>query len=344
MMSRLHLLCLLLSLFALNQPSHATILTVSNNPLIPAQYTTFDAAYLASRAGDTLLFSVSQDIYSGSQVITKRLVLMGPGLDPNPPVIGQFSQRLKATVGITLDSNSFGSASGTQIIGLYLWDETYFRGFLRNITITDSDVGRALDMRFGSCRNFLIKNCRVNSIRLAGGTYSSNVLITNNIVIGGINGARSRDLISNNLFIPGGGISDANNCNIINNIFIGGSMSGATNCTFNNNIYFGTSTNPLPYGTNVGANNLNQDPQFVGALSTTTNFDVNSDYRLQNSSPGRNAGTDGTNIGPTGGLYPWYHQLSNDGQLPYVEMVNILNPSVAPGGTLQVRVKAQKGR
>lgn len=342
-MSRLHLLCLLLSLFVLNLPTHGTILTVSNNPLIPAQYTTFDAAYLASRAGDTLLFSVSQDIYSGSQAITKRLVLMGPGLDPNPPIIGQFNQRLKATVSVSLDSNSFGSASGTQIIGLYLWDRAYFRGSLRNITITDSDVS-VLDMRFGACRNFLIKNCRFNQAQFSGGSYSSNVIITNNIISQGIYGARSRDLISNNLFLSGSPFSDVSTCTFINNIFIGGSLTSATNCTFNNNIYFGTSTNPLPFGSNVGANNINQDPQFVGALSTTTNFDVNSDYRLQNNSPGRNAGTDGTNIGPTGGLYPWYHQLSNDGQLPYVEMVNILNPSVAPGGTLQVRVKAQKGR
>ena len=332
--------------FLLSFNTGATILTVSNNPNVPAQYATFDAAYTVSRAGDTLLIAASANFYSATSAITKRLVIMGPGLNPSTAIVSA-SQRLRAQFStISVDSNNFGAGHGTHLIGLVVSSSISLgsSGSARDVIITDCETGGIY--AYNSTKNIVVKNCIFGTIYFVGNTVRSSVTVTNNIIEGTLYGARNRDLIANNLFIRNSAqiFSNVDGATIINNIFQGAAPIGAINSTFNNNLYFGTGATALPYGSNIGTNNINQDPLFAGASSTSTTFDNTKDYRLQAGSPGRNAGTDGTNIGPTGGSYPWYHQLSDNGQLPYVEMLNVLNPSVAPGGTLQVRVKAQKGR
>jgi hypothetical protein len=135
-----------------------------------------------------------------------------------------------------------------------------------------------------------IFNCNINS-----------VIISNSNFLGGNNVAGSRFM--------SGKLTDAV---VANNIFYGCSPTSNgglfENNLFSNNLSFGTTNNALPpAGTgfgNTGSNNIiNQDPLFVNAAYNTV-FASTMDFNLQPSSPAKNAGSDGTDIGITGGAYP----------------------------------------
>jgi hypothetical protein len=77
-----------------------------------------------------------------------------------------------------------------------------------------------------------------------------------------------------------------------------------------------------------------------------SNFNYSYDYHLDTGSPGIAAGTDGTDIGIYGGLYPfpggenvpW--QTSAMPTLPQIYKMNVLNPTLPIDGTLQVKIEA----
>jgi hypothetical protein len=78
--------------------------------------------------------------------------------------------------------------------------------------------------------------------------------------------------------------------------------------SFVNNISFGTGIDALPpTGTGIGntgsGNKPGEDPLFVNAPYNTA-YSSTMDFNLQASSPAKNAGSDGTDIGITGGAYP----------------------------------------
>lgn len=119
----------------------------------------------------------------------------------------------------------------------------------------------------------------------------------------------------------------------------------AKNCTFNNNLtYLCAPSGNLPFGSNVGSDNIiEQDPVFLnvdGAFSYANN------YGLHSSSPAKNAGTDGTDIGPSGGAYPLTNVFPITGHpaIPYISQMQINGPSSVPLGSSQINitVKAKK--
>jgi hypothetical protein len=108
-----------------------------------------------------------------------------------------------------------------------------------------------------------------------------------------------------------------------------------SNCIFNNNLFVQNIN--FPIGTNLGSNNIvNQNPSsiFINQSGTTYNYEQN--YHLQPTCPGKNAGTDGTDIGVYGGMFPW-----KDGSLPpnpHVQYKNI-QQSTDQNGNLNVNIK-----
>lgn len=320
-------------LCALALSTQGRVRTVSNNPAIPAQYGTMDAAVTASSNGDTLLISGSPNNYTLAANLTKRLVIIGPGIKPT---LGT-----RATISyVTMDSSNLGNSKGSVIAGMYMDGYLSINTNVSNVEVKDSWLN-GLYVGNG-CRNTLIHNNIIGQIYIYN--LSRNTLVSNNI-LSGISSQSTTAIATNNLFISNTGdcLNGTTDMVISNNIFYGRTPRGAANCVFSNNLTYITNNNTLPYGTNTGGGNIeNQDP-----LLTTTNgvqYDINLDYRLQPGSPAHNAGTDGTDLGPTGGGYPWYQQLSYNGILPWVQELNILNASVTPTGSLQVRVKGRKGR
>jgi hypothetical protein len=145
-------------------------------------------------------------------------------------------------------------------------------------------------------------------------------------------------LISNNIFIGGSqSFYTTHNSLIQNNIFYGNNPLGAVNSTFNNNISYANTATALPYGTNSGnLNKVDVDPLFT--TYPGGGFSYDHDFHLKASSPGKNAGTDGTDIGLYGGT-----GFSETGEppIPVVQIFSIQNGVVAPGGKLKVRISAE---
>ena len=178
----------------------------------------------------------------------------------------------------------------------------------------------------------IIYNCRLYTgggfvfLRLTSGQFT-NVIISNNIIThndGGnafsFNGAVvSGAVMANNNFLGGTATSTSNFSGslmadwlVTNNIFYGFAPNSAFGTfernTYTNNISIGTTNNALPpAGTGTGntgsGNKPGENPLFVNAPLNTA-YTGNEDFNLQASSPAKNAGFDGTDMGITGGGYP----------------------------------------
>ena len=108
-------------------------------------------------------------------------------------------------------------------------------------------------------------------------------------------------------------------------------MMTGQNCTFKNNI--GISMNGTytgSYATNAfGSGNVTE-------LIETTFVNHSNDFHLNITSLGKNAGTDGTDIGIYGGAFPW-----KEGSIPtnpHFQKINIA-PKTDNSGNLNVKIK-----
>jgi len=220
---------------------------------------------------------------------------------------------------------------------------------------------------FGS--NILIRNCytglsSVNGEVIYLSDRISNSVITN-CIIGGYNSTSSSaygsitayngSVIKNNIFFGDGddkknAFAILQNCTVSNNIFFGRmpqSQTSLTNSTFNNNVSVGCFDNTLP-PTSTNGNTGNNN--FVSLTDPTLIFDdptiVIGDtwdsnwlpvLSASNAAILLNAGTDGTNIGPTGSTIPWD---PTGVPLPLIQSV-ISSEVIKQGDNMDVTIKAR---
>ncbi|MBK9319414.1 MAG: hypothetical protein IPM91_11710 [Bacteroidetes bacterium] len=74
---------------------------------------------------------------------------------------------------------------------------------------------------------------------------------------------------------------------------------------------------------------------------TSFYFNISYDYHLQSSSPAKNAATDGTDIGVYGGMNG-FSTVLEPLMTPIIRQFTISNPSIAPGGTLNINIQVTK--
>jgi hypothetical protein len=322
--------------------SKATVITVSNNTNSPGQYTNLQTAINVANAGDTLYVHGSATSY-GNITVNKRLILIGTGHNPNKtnPLISQLAN-------VQLDSVASASgASGSKITGFKLTQVFGYAGsggtkkitLARNYFLSTGTKINITNSGWVVKNNILFGNVVVNN--------KSNIVIENNI----FNSAsvstsnQASVLISNNIFLgtsPATCLATLSNALIANNIFLGTSPNGTnvSNNTFSNNITYQTIFNTLPFGTNNGAGNFSgQDPLFVNVPANAFNYSY--DFTLQATSPGKSAGTDGTDIGAYGGPSPLV-DLTGSPAIPQIKSLSILNPVIPVGDSLKVIIKAKK--
>jgi hypothetical protein len=323
---------LLTAVLAGSLVASATVHTVSNSPTLPAQFDNMTDAIAAASDGDTIYISGSVTSY-GDVWLDKSVTLIGAG---------------------------YGHAgSKTHISTLYLYTGP------SNSKIIGIDISY-LSNWYSETLNVLIERCKIYSINDYGGfdgmiikhsvighvhmsSSSTNILITNNLITGYISGSNSPSvLISNNVFIgeyTSWALSSISYAVISNNIFWNAAPSidgySVENCAFNNNITYQTSDDVIPSGSNVGVGNLiGVDPLFVNVPDATADPSYN--YHLQAGSPGKNAGTDGTDIGLYGGGSPLNVPLDGRARIPLITQFDLLNSSISEGGSINVQVKARK--
>ena len=106
---------------------------------------------------------------------------------------------------------------------------------------------------------------------------------------------------------------------------------------------FRSSNNDIPYGNNVGSNNIiNQNPKFVNAVGY--DFNLNENFNLQESSPALNAGNDGKDLGIYGGSEPFPSNYSLYPTLPYVTNLNIPNKNINYNGSIIINFDAMQNK
>lgn len=345
--------------------SLATVRTVSNVPSTLAQYNTIQAAVNASDNNDTIYVHGSPNAYGPFTIDNKKVAVIGPGWGPDKNL--PFTAIVQ---GLTIVG---AAASGTEIQGLII-SGTF------NINSSHPDNLRVIRNYFTPSQTFYVAENNVTYIgyliegnvfdnaqliATPGSTYQ-NFLIQNNYfyetgccVDGNIHGFTNsvNVLINHNLFFgPATNTRTVFNTNcrflsITNNIFVrrdAGERNSLS--TFNNNITFyptGSTAPSDPWSinsnVNSGGNISNQDPQMSAqaAVNAGTNNPL-ANFTIA-SGPANNAGSDGKDIGllfdATGSLN-WTN--SRGSRLPFIYSMNITNPTIPQGGTINVQVEARK--
>jgi hypothetical protein len=342
--------------------SYATIRTVSNYPTTTiAQFNTIQAAVNASSSGDTIYIHGSPIQYSGFTITNKQLVIIGPGWSPDKVMpFGATVQGFSIT--------GVGS-SNSEIQGLIVVNSIDITGsipsnirFIRNSfnsTFFFTSAGATYS-------GYLFEGNIFNNAGIGGSGNStgilSNVVFQNNYFYSPSGGVAHLSNFSSPLntvifdhnlwFGPSSGSVNcfANNCkNLIltNNIFVRRD-AGANNSfsSFSNNITFNAGNNsPWDVNNNLnnGGNVSNQDPQM--AAQTDVNGGTNNpllNFTIA-AGPADNTGTDGKDMGllyDTTGSLNWTN--SRNSRFPRIFSMNITNPTIASGGTLNVNVEARK--
>lgn len=374
-MKKIYLIALFLSSLII---SYGRVIVVSNQGGIGVDFNSPQAAADAASNGDTIYIQPSPLAYPSFQYLDKKLAFFGAGFRPDKDLVlqsiisgmgvGDQASVAGSPNGSSFEGIVFGGAinlsfSFTGSLGLS--DISFRRCEFRG----NSSAGFG-QIRIGSGTqthsNYLFESNYFNGsgIDLAGLNITmNNMIFRNNLVRSSLNNrvfgtftTVSNILIDHNLFYNNGTAQSVfNTCQFLlisNNVFINkdpagsNAVSGISNSTFTNNITFGN-TNPAPWilfnNINGGGNIANQDPLIAAGtalLSGSAPDNPLLDYSIA-AGPANNAGSDGKDMGL---LYDnnttanW--NFARNALLPYVRTLNITNPTVSPGGTLNVNITA----
>ncbi len=141
----------------------------------------------------------------------------------------------------------------------------------------------------------LCTNCTINNCILTGGLQNINSSTVNNCVI-----------FSSFYYNPYGGGTSGNNI-VKNNIFDSLDITGSylcSSCILTNNLTTSSSLS-LPGATLETGTMVNVPISNLFANATTVGFDYTKDFHLKSTSPGHNAGDDGTDVGIYGSGTPY---------------------------------------
>lgn len=306
----------------------AEILTVSNRPDSPGQYTSISDAISAASAGDTIYVHGSNVVYPGFTV-TKKLTIIGPGHKP------QKQGADIATIGSPPSTMIAYGASGTVIMGFYFQAGIDVDTSVHNLRIQENNMN---GINLQGTGHLVMKNVIKNGINFISYSPHGNVMVRNNIMNNGITGANTSTIEISNNFIYSNWLCF--NCGYVvfkNNIIWGtANHSASINMTFLNNLAFLNNNDTLPPPGSVGSGNIIGNPMFVNFPPAGGYFDYSYDYHLRPGSPAIGAGVGGVDIGPYGGVTPFDHY--GEPPVPQVFEFDITNPVIPSGGNLEIKI------
>jgi hypothetical protein len=319
------LLTLLLVAFCTTQIAAQNILIVDNTrvgEVQPPVYEDLQAAIDAAQAGDVIHVMPSVTSY-GNIEINKPISLFGAGIIREPGKTGW--SEVGAITFKTGASNirlSGLKGTGTWDIGIDIDGLLIDKCVLTSLRKSSSETALA---------NVIFSNSIFTHMSMSTGGIS-NLSIKNNIIR---NASISTAHLQNNLL---SGLS-IQFCNVVNNIFLG-NPSGYKS-TFVNNVFLANipETRPaevhnLRYG-NVVSGSVTGTPDFEN-YDDSSITELSHDFHLKSDSKGKNAGTDGKDLGIYGGDTP-FEDLG--GALPAV--LSITGPVMVPAGEdVTVEIKA----
>jgi hypothetical protein len=351
-----------LFLLFITSVTYARQWSVSNNPDVPAQFTTISDAIVAASNGDTILVAGSSTQYDFAY-ISKKLCIIGNAAFDSPGNLKTFIGYIQLSRGVST------AADNSTFIGLECSYLDLLTG-VKSIIIERCNIGdiTLYGLLFGQPNDndnnytgFSIRNSRLNNINPINQAVPTGLAIVNTIICGNLNNI-SRSLLSNNIFINSLSSSIISNTLFTNNIFYEFSTNpslssfNAAGSIFLNNCTYSAFSFSLPTYNSTGSGNLNNtNPRFISQASilatlSTNILNIDHNYGLEAASPLRNAGTDGTDIGITGGQlnYRWSNSpLPNmpmrQAPTPLVTLLKANNgQSYVTTGSVNVQLKAKK--
>ncbi|WP_430932253.1 hypothetical protein [Saccharicrinis sp. 156] len=226
----------------------------------------------------------------------------------------------------------FGTDESNQTVNNYLISRCYLHSGSHNAVLFLSYNGSIRNNSIGT----IIEDCLVVGI-IAGG-YCPSSIIRRNILHERVNNFEN-SLFSNNIFLWNQSwdhrtFRSVSNCIFENNYIYDGynPLGGVTNSTLNNNIFRYKYTFPV-HGNDANEYNIVNIGlgTFVNVPNNSPNYSY--DYHLKDTSPGKDAGTDGTDIGIFGTALPFKYVPEN----PHISFKDIKSKLEADG-TLDVEV------
>lgn len=281
------------------------IITVQNGGT-PSFYSILDTAITHAQNGDTVYIpGGAWAVNNSTLTIDKELHIIGMGHNPDSTITTGMTKINAANLHLVSGANS------SSLEGLYLI------GFIYSGSSTSNE----------DVDNIKISRCRIDG-NIVLSRLSTDWIVTENIINGYIHGASfstsqpyaqsncffnniieqqpvffgPNNIFRNNIMLSLGAASITSSV-FENNIFITNNL-GISSCTFNNNLCAFNYTIPNDC---IGDNNIiNQTITSIFInFSGNGSFSYTDDYHLQSTCPGKNAGTDGTDIGIYGGNFPW---------------------------------------
>jgi len=363
---------LILTSFFVQKNGYSTQWTVSNDPTRPAQFTSVVSAINAAANGDTILIAGSQtgyNITTNPYIITKKIVLIGEGVN-NPDGYSTIIQGVGNAFLTFGRLNATQSSNDSKIIGIEFnnFNEINIDGNFSGSTVVERNIS---NIEFSKCEfrgsvnlyfrntynNCKVKNCLFGqNSQIYCNNSPNNFIITNSIFysddsngsfFNSDNATLNQQVSFKNCLILNRTLTFFYNTNgvvVENCIFYKAEPTGPINSLFNNNLTYLCNNNTLPPTTgtgNTGTGNIqNTNPLFINYPPLGGVFAWTHDYGLQVGSPAIGAGTGGTDIGLTGGMYP-LNQLKGNSPLPVVTSLSLPNSSVPLNGTLQGNIQAK---
>ena len=338
-MKAVSILARLLLELTINLDAQNLIAVQNGNP--PNFYSNLDSAIIHAQNGDTI-YIPGGPWWNISQPVNKRLHIFGVGHNPDS-TLATGQTRINGTLSLV------NEASNGSLISVYLASG-----------ISSGD----------NISNYQVQRCRVNSLSLVststnwsfieniiqgsvhnGNNPAANCFFSNNIIDASFSNyytwcGFTSSVFKNNIFLFQG-ICGWDACNIPvrattstfeNNIFISTAYTchDISNSSLNNNLF--VEMEPLYWCSECwGSNNIVfQSLSSIFINQTGNTFNYTHDYHLQPTSPGKNAGKDGTDVGIYGGAFPW-----KAGSLPVTPHIQFENVSggTDQNGNLNVNIK-----
>ncbi|GAB4325008.1 MAG: hypothetical protein Kow00127_17720 [Bacteroidales bacterium] len=335
--------------------------TVDNTPGSGANFSSVGSAISSASSGDKLYLHPSSFTY-GDFSLNKSLVFIGPVHLP------EYNGGVGAQIDIVTLQNG---SSGSKFIGLkietitcavfhqvhnieitnnYLYNTVVIQGpygdysdgdnwlIQGNVMIQKEGCGgcKFIDIRSSAgvnsgwiFRNNIIQSVTSNNTVWMFGNFNGSTIAENNIIIHRnshplFNSSVSGGEFRNNIFWA----SDAS----FSDLTINGSE-----VLFDYNLTYHSSgvLTALP-----GANNIdNTDPEFEYLTDDIPDWNYENIYMLSETSPGSGAGSDGTDMGVYGALYP-FRMEGYPQDFPRFRSVSVSNTIVPQGQTIQIHLNA----
>jgi hypothetical protein len=311
-------------------------------------YYRLDSALYYAQNGDNIYVSGgSYDLGASGLTIDKSVKIYG---------VGHYPDSTMATSASYLNGNLYivqGADTGL-ITGFFINGNVTFGKNLTDQVVNNYSITRcSIDNLFLSFDGSSTSNSQ--SIMVSENVFRNEfhggnimgLLFEKNIVSGKVRYCNSA-MFNNNIFLTNGGcctdypFTTVNGCtfnnNIIRNIDINYLWpSNFSGNVFSNNLFTTNVTWPAPYSNNGNAANIinvNADSIFVNQTGTLFSYQAN--YHLKASCAGKNAGTDGTDLGIFGTTEPY-----KEGAVPVNPHIisKSVNSSTTPNGKLNVNIK-----